>query len=327
MGLRISIPTKNIQLPVVKRNRPVSIIDSPYERLSSSTKRQKRGQSPLCAVLDTIIEKVRAEPIAIDFVKLPSKQVAPQYAQVIAQPMTLSMMAEKINLSSYTSLEEFMDDMRLIVSNCHEYCQTRYPHMLNVVDNLYLKTVGIVQEHEAELRRVSQKLLSESDSRKILRVCLRVPKLDCPISTLVKVPIALLPIEETMVGDDAEPGEDGSQAGDGDDSQAGFDDDDGSEAGFAEDDDPQAGFDGSQADLEASSSEEEDELPLQRLDDGTGDLLPDDEEIVYEDELIDDELVDDDDDIVHDLSEDDLGLNIDNHNDHNDPSGSSWRRH
>ncbi|CAG7854168.1 SubName: Full=Related to RSC complex protein-Laccaria bicolor {ECO:0000313/EMBL:CCA74147.1} [Serendipita indica DSM 11827] len=59
--------------------------------------------------------------LAVDFLKLISKKLYPDYYKVIARPMALDMVKSRLELDGYPSLESVMADMELIFENAKQY--------------------------------------------------------------------------------------------------------------------------------------------------------------------------------------------------------------
>ncbi len=57
----------------------------------------------------------------------PVKDGAPDYHQVIKKPMWLSLIKDKFRQNQYTSISDFVSDMRLILENCYRYNGPNHP--------------------------------------------------------------------------------------------------------------------------------------------------------------------------------------------------------
>lgn len=57
----------------------------------------------------------------------PVKDGAPDYEQVIEKPMWLSLIKEKFKKNEYSSIKEFVADMRLVLENCYRYNGPNHP--------------------------------------------------------------------------------------------------------------------------------------------------------------------------------------------------------
>lgn len=55
------------------------------------------------------------------FMKLVSRTQVPDYYDIIKKPIALSIIREKVNNCEYKTASEFVDDVKLMFSNCFEY--------------------------------------------------------------------------------------------------------------------------------------------------------------------------------------------------------------
>lgn len=76
-------------------------------------------QTVLQSALKQILKYLKKLPRAAIFLKKVGKKEAPGYYNVIKNPMDLGTMSKKLLL--YRSLDEFEDDINLIVNNCMIY--------------------------------------------------------------------------------------------------------------------------------------------------------------------------------------------------------------
>ncbi|ODQ81569.1 hypothetical protein BABINDRAFT_159844 [Babjeviella inositovora NRRL Y-12698] len=61
------------------------------------------------------------ENIATDFLKLPSRKVYPEYYDIIEQPISLHEIAKKVSKGEYRSVDDFLQDFKLLSSNCDTF--------------------------------------------------------------------------------------------------------------------------------------------------------------------------------------------------------------
>jgi hypothetical protein len=145
--LTISIPKQVIK---DSQNMQSQGFDEEYTK-KGKTKRGRRTKTQAQVYLNNLLEGVtvmiKNDITSYEFRKPVLKKYAPDYYDVIKKPIDLSKMQERCRKSYYTDLELFLDDWRLMVSNCHIYNETRNPHLVPVVDNLF----NIVKE---ELNKV-----------------------------------------------------------------------------------------------------------------------------------------------------------------------------
>jgi bromodomain-containing factor 1 len=79
-----------------------------------------RDQQKYCGAIMRNLKKHRdAAPFLnpVDYIKLN----VPDYPSIVKQPMDLMMVDRKLNASEYTSVDEFVADVRLIFNNCFKY--------------------------------------------------------------------------------------------------------------------------------------------------------------------------------------------------------------
>lgn len=150
--LTISIPKQVIK---DSQNMQSQGFDEEYTK-KGKTKRGRRtktqAQVYLNNLLEGVITMIKNDITSYEFRKPVLKKYAPDYYDIIKKPMDLSKMQERCRRSMYTNLELFLDDWRLMVSNCHDYNETRNPHLVPVVDNLF----NMVKE---ELNKVLKQFL------------------------------------------------------------------------------------------------------------------------------------------------------------------------
>ena len=81
-----------------------------------------------------------------------------QYTSVIKRPMGLSSIIERATSFSYCSRHGFMEDMKLIRDNCHQYCTNRHPNLPPVADKLIERVEKLLQENSETLRSLEEKV-------------------------------------------------------------------------------------------------------------------------------------------------------------------------
>ena len=84
----------------------------------------------------------------------------PDYADCISTPMNLEAITSRNRRGGYQSIEEFGVDMRLIGINCREYCTSRFPALVHIVNEL-MQVVKELLVTAAEVRaaiKVPEKL-------------------------------------------------------------------------------------------------------------------------------------------------------------------------
>ena len=90
---------------------------------SSSRHRAKNPEVTLCTVLAEIFQEVRkhTEPIHAPFYSSVSSKVVKDYYTIVQNPMNMGEIQKKTQNLGYRSRQEFLDDFRLISSNCMLY--------------------------------------------------------------------------------------------------------------------------------------------------------------------------------------------------------------
>jgi len=105
----------------------------------------------LCNLLQEIIQIVQQHPRAFPFLKPVSIADAPDYYDIILQPMDFSTVAKKINSYQYVSLSQFYNDLNLIVENCRKYNQeTRSAYLIDWVLELQQFVLEEIQKRTSE---------------------------------------------------------------------------------------------------------------------------------------------------------------------------------
>lgn len=97
----------------------------------------RQSEEDLQTGMYKILEHVKAHEDAWPFLDAVDEKYAPRYYSIIARPMDLQKMEEKLDDGEYLSFAEFKADFQLIVDNCRQY---------NGTDNEYTEMVGNLQE-------------------------------------------------------------------------------------------------------------------------------------------------------------------------------------
>lgn len=114
------------------------ICDIPGARDEECSTPQLQSGTALNRLISYLISDLKCNASAWPFLKPVSAEEVPDYHEHILQPMDLSMMSGKVERSEYSGIGEFIDDVRLMLSNCFRY---------NGKDTQYHKCAQIVQEH------------------------------------------------------------------------------------------------------------------------------------------------------------------------------------
>jgi len=78
-------------------------------------------RNPHHVLLQHVLNDLQNEPTAWPFVKPVDRNVVHDYYDVIKHPMDLSTMEYKLENNHYETIESFLDDTKLIFSNCRQY--------------------------------------------------------------------------------------------------------------------------------------------------------------------------------------------------------------
>ncbi|KAG8277551.1 hypothetical protein J6590_040558 [Homalodisca vitripennis] len=84
-----------------------------------------------------ILDRLKNHEDAWPFLDPVEEEYAPRYYSVIAKPMDLQRMEDKLDAGEYSSFNDFKSDFQLIVDNCRQY---------NGSENEYTEMVGKLQE-------------------------------------------------------------------------------------------------------------------------------------------------------------------------------------
>ncbi|MQL72217.1 hypothetical protein Taro_004521 [Colocasia esculenta] len=101
------------------------------------TKRHRGGEVLLSNILENIVNSLRENnDISYLFMKPVSKREAPDYLDIIKDPMDLSIIKEKVRKMEYKSREDFRHDVWQINFNAHSYNDVRSPSIGHLADQL-----------------------------------------------------------------------------------------------------------------------------------------------------------------------------------------------
>jgi len=87
-------------------------------------------------LLNLVVFVLLASPESVPFSSAVSVKDCPNYYDIIATPMHLGEIQNKITNCTYDNLSEFTDDIELIRTNCIRYCSEAYPSLLPMVEKL-----------------------------------------------------------------------------------------------------------------------------------------------------------------------------------------------
>lgn len=111
--------------------------DEFVERSRQQGGRRRKAESvELANRIEQLWHEVKDNPWAAAFLKPVNPKHAPDYHRVVARPVDLSTMRDRIRSFAYQGVDDFLADMRLMASNCHLYCDTRFPYLPPQADAL-----------------------------------------------------------------------------------------------------------------------------------------------------------------------------------------------
>ncbi|CAN6609351.1 histone acetyltransferase Gcn5p [Trichomonascus vanleenenianus] len=107
-------------------------------------RRPKRG--PHFAVMQHLLSEMQNHPSAWPFAQPVNRDEVPDYYEVIKEPMDLATMEQRLEADVYQSLEDFLNDARLVFNNCRSYnneTTTYYKNATKLEKFLYSKVKEI----------------------------------------------------------------------------------------------------------------------------------------------------------------------------------------
>lgn len=109
-------------------------------------------QVGLSNVLESIVDSLRDRyEVSYLFLKPVSKKEAPDYLDIIRDPMDLSTIREKVRKMEYKSREDFRHDVWQITYNAHIYNDGRNPGIPPLADQLLELCDYLLSENDASL--------------------------------------------------------------------------------------------------------------------------------------------------------------------------------
>ena len=103
-------------------------------------KRGRRSKGQLQIALNNVLEKivgnVKTQAFSVAFRNRVQKKEAPDYYDVVKNPMYLNLIYNNCKDGKYSSVEAMMDDINLLVDNCYEYNKNRNVHLLPIADQI-----------------------------------------------------------------------------------------------------------------------------------------------------------------------------------------------
>ena len=123
-GLRCLLDEIDLQLQLSKEQRDLLKLQLIESKMSKSKwfNIERIGQEQLYEEMDKILQELRNyAPYSGPFLNRVSKKEAPDYFDIIKQPMDLCSMYRKLKTNQYDSKQEFIEDLELIRKNCYQY--------------------------------------------------------------------------------------------------------------------------------------------------------------------------------------------------------------
>ncbi|GAB6025856.1 hypothetical protein CHUAL_011834 [Chamberlinius hualienensis] len=108
-----------------------SVPERLYREPRACTLKNRQGKSALQRLLDHLLKSLELKDPQQFFAWPVTDNIAPGYSSIIAHPMDFSTMRTKTDNNEYSSVSDFMDDIRLLCDNCMTY---------NRPDTIYHKT-------------------------------------------------------------------------------------------------------------------------------------------------------------------------------------------
>ncbi|KAG0472052.1 hypothetical protein HPP92_016598 [Vanilla planifolia] len=134
-----------------------NLLDAGLTEYAPQTKRRRGGEVVLSNILESIVDQLRDNiEISYLFLKPVTKKEAPDYLDIIKNPMDLSTIRDKVRNMEYRSKEDFRHDVWQIAYNAHKYNDRRNPgippladQLLELCDYLLIQKDEILTEAEA----------------------------------------------------------------------------------------------------------------------------------------------------------------------------------
>ncbi|CAG8728346.1 2856_t:CDS:2, partial [Acaulospora colombiana] len=131
-GNKISIITKPAVEKASSKNSRSSSESSKHKRhapdVDSTGDRKRKRTFSLVNVIAEILKKLWETESAQPFHQPVTDQLAPDYKDIIKNPIDLSTIEKKNSAGAYNSIDDFMDDVKLMVENCKIYNGVASPY-------------------------------------------------------------------------------------------------------------------------------------------------------------------------------------------------------
>lgn len=122
-------------------------------------KRRRTGEAMLSTILETIVDDLRHHrEISFLFMRPVSKREAPDYLDIVQNPMDLSTIREKARRMEYRNRDEFRRDVWLINFNAHRYNDGRNPGIPPLADELLRICDRLLDQHSGSLAEAEDEI-------------------------------------------------------------------------------------------------------------------------------------------------------------------------
>jgi len=184
-GLRVSVPKQLADRKSVLGKRKKGAEDGEVGKNDEDGfKKPKRRRPPavkqgpllLSQVLERVWMEVNAHYMAEPFRNPVSIQDAPDYYDIIADPIDLSLILKKIKDKTYKSSQSFISDFELMRNNCYKYNQNRFTDLLPAVDELIITLHSALEKEQVHIREIEAVIERESKPRSKPRQKAKKPK-------------------------------------------------------------------------------------------------------------------------------------------------------
>ncbi|KAK6916163.1 Transcription initiation factor TFIID subunit 1, histone acetyltransferase domain [Dillenia turbinata] len=134
------------------KRKPVVELGKYGAEYTPPTKRRRGGEVGLSNILERIVDTLKDRiEVSYLFLKPVSKKEAPDYLDIIKQPMDLFTIREKVRRMEYKSREDFRHDVWQITFNAHKYNDGRNPDIPPLADQLLELCDYLLDEHHQSL--------------------------------------------------------------------------------------------------------------------------------------------------------------------------------
>jgi len=173
-GLRLSVPKQKLADGRAKRKRKRSDEDEGENDGEDGKPKAKRKRAPvqkigvqsLANLLERIWSVLDGHYLAEPFRQPVTLDVAPDYYDIIENPIDLRTIKDKLQKLYYKDVQTFMADLELMRDNCYKYNQSRNQHLLSCVDELISALHQELEKNQAEIRDIESIIEKESKRAK-----------------------------------------------------------------------------------------------------------------------------------------------------------------